>query len=216
MSRIFLDWNTGLGDAIICNGLVRELAKVHEGIVLPCKERNLASVRHMFSDLPNVRVLDPMEWDAAVARRGHIVRIGIHHGSWGKVEPFDKAFYEFAGVPFDCRWSSFKVPEGSNIAAIPAPAQPFMLVCDQGSSGKYQIVSDVGGLHRVTFGAWTRHITDWMPVIAAAQEIHCIDSAPLHLVESVPTRGKLFFHRYARQATINVHATLRKPWEMID
>ena len=60
----------------------------------------------------------------------------------------------------------------------------------------------------------TPRITDWTGVMACAEEIHCIDSAPMHLVESVPTCGKLFFHRYARKAT--THATLRKNWEVLD
>jgi hypothetical protein len=34
------------------------------------------------------------------------------------------------------------------------------------------------------------------------------------VVESVPTRGKLFFHRYAQPGA--VQATLRKPWIMLD
>ena len=46
----------GMGDAIISNGLVRQLA-VNQRIAFPCKTHYAASVRFMFRDVPSVTVI---------------------------------------------------------------------------------------------------------------------------------------------------------------
>lgn len=208
MSHLYLDWNLGLGDAIICNGLVRELAKHNDFIALPCKKHNLLSVRHMFSDLDNVRIFGEHPPTSMMN-----LSIGLNHPRWGTVEPFDRAFYEFAGVDFNCRWSSFHVPP---TRYIPPRVGGDTLVFNWSSHGEHTL-RDVNRAEVFWPSPdFTPTIFEWTAIISAADEIHCVDSAPLHLVESVPTRGKLFFHRYARPATINVHATLRKPWILLD
>ena len=203
MNGIFVDLNLGLGDAILCNGLIRELAKAHDPVVLPCWTWNLPSVCHMFSDLSHVRV-HPVENDSL---RGlpHLTSLPIGGPVEGKT--FDEAFYIRAGIPFEKRWESFFLP--SSDSAVPPPINPYVLVFDTASGGRHPI--PVEGLRP---GKAPR-IADWVPMIEAAEEVHCIDSAPLHLVESVPTKGKLFFYRNARSETSGLNVVLRKPWVVV-
>ena len=92
-SKLFIDWNLGLGDSIICNGLVRVLARQHgRFVIVPSYTHNLPSVRHMFSDDHNVCVVDVA--DAALYCDESVLSIGLNHPRWGTVTPFDRAFYE--------------------------------------------------------------------------------------------------------------------------
>jgi hypothetical protein len=203
MSQIYLDWNLGLGDAIVCCGLVRELAKRNDRIILPCWARNERNVRHMFSDLRNIEV-EVVATDRSGSRPGfRTVSIGMHASGFGELN-WDQRFYAFAEVDFSRRWDSFDLPLGKS--DIPVPSEPFALICERGSDGIYPL----HGLNHPNPVRLERSplLFDWVPMMREAEEIHCIDSAPMNLVESVPTKGKLFFHKYARGGVLN----LRKSW----
>lgn len=227
--RIYLDWNLGLGDAIICNGLVRELAQRYDRIAVPCYEHNLPSVRHMFSDLPKVQVVGvigdtppPLHMHPAEATIGgspgewlyyRVVSVGMRARHSGRhSRGFDRDFYDAAEVDFECRWKSYSVPVDGR--ETPPLAEPCSLVFNRYSEGVCNYLHDISGGPPVLVAGDCPRITDWVPAISTAEVIHCMDSAPLHLVESVPTRGKLFFHKYARNDG-NSNFTLRKDWTVL-
>src|SRR5580698_7433260 len=135
MKKLFVEWHKGLGDAIICNGLIRTLAESRD-IVVPCYTHNLPSVRHMFSDLDNVHVFempdDFVDEFAFEGERCDILRIGLKNPAFGKIEPFDRCFYALAGVPFENRWTKFFVPV-SYSERVPPVTDPYILIHDGGS-----------------------------------------------------------------------------------
>ena len=53
METVFIHHHLGLGDHIICNGLVREFAKSYN-INLFCKSKNMYNVSVMFADVKNI------------------------------------------------------------------------------------------------------------------------------------------------------------------
>ena len=55
-SSVLLDFHRGLGDEIICNGLVREYCTAYARVGMLCLERNYPSVAFMYRDLPNLRI----------------------------------------------------------------------------------------------------------------------------------------------------------------
>jgi|HubBroStandDraft_4_1064222.scaffolds.fasta_scaffold49920_5 hypothetical protein len=215
---LWLDWNLGLGDAIICNGLVRFLAShsVTRKIVLPCWERNLPTVRHMFSDLANVHVVAATDDTVAHSRTYEILSIGLHNQNWGRIAQWDEAFYRFADVPFGAKWDMFHVPKsGSEWPTF----GPIVLVHHDVARG-FEI--DETRFPTSEPPVWLNpsspFLTDWRNVIRDALEIHVIDSAPMHLVELLPTTGKLFYHKYARAQGSRQHtdAVLRKDWTVLE
>lgn len=221
MSTLYLDWNLGLGDAIICNGLVRYLARQHERIAIPSWEHNLPTVRHMFSDLPNIEVRVPVNGDGPVVGPD-VLSIGCNNPRFGSIEPWDKSFYEFAGVPFDAKWDLFHVPKsGTEVFAVGR----YALVHEDISRG-FRIpyeriglpVSKRGMDYMMLLNHRAKLLTDWHEVMSDATEIHCIDSAPMHLAELLPTTGKLFYHKYARAKGNRNHqdATFRKNWTVYE
>lgn len=208
---LFLRWHLGLGDAIICNGLVRALAKKHEHIVLPAKLEKVLSTFWMFSDLQNVTIL-PIEGDSDMneAARGYTM-LGL--GLWSKRglvdwKNWDRQFYEDAGVPFDERWTGFHVPE---CQVIEPPIIPYAFI--------HQEVKRGMAIHQMpTMTIYEPpkppHIFWNLEAIRRATEIHVVNSCFLSLVESVPTTAnRLVLHNYAR--TDCGPPTLRKSWEVL-
>ena len=51
MSELLIYHHLGLGDHIICNGLIREYAKRFDTVKLFCKPQNVQTVLHMYDDL---------------------------------------------------------------------------------------------------------------------------------------------------------------------
>ena len=47
----------GLGDHIICNGLVRHIKKFEDVVYVFCKPHNTKNVEYMYRDNPNIKVL---------------------------------------------------------------------------------------------------------------------------------------------------------------
>lgn len=218
MTTLFIQPHLGLGDAIICNGLVRALAAKHERIVLACLGRNIPSVSRMLEDLKNLKLHEVAHDDDAGCWANHYqqngsrsLRLGYHHPDRSTFDPehWDESFYRQAGVPFDARWEGFRLPE------LPVVLQP--------PDGKFAFVQDdqtrgygIQNL-RTTLPTYrprpTKTILDWIPTIQAATEIHCIDSAFMCLIESLAPKGPTFtFHRYARAGA---PPTLRLPWKVL-
>lgn len=207
---LILDWNLGLGDAVICVGLVRTLAERGQQMVLPVYHRNHASVAAMFSDLPNVMfqpVHDDTNFPGALS-------IGLHNPEFGSGPgSFDQEFYRLAGLNFDLRWSAFKLPDTIKETQLELPREPYALIHQRKDVGAIVQSKRVDPkLKKVFVLPLTPRITDWVKMIAGAEEIHCIDSSFVHLVESVPSKGNLFYHEYARPS----YFQRRKDWTVLE
>ncbi len=222
MRTLYLDWHLGLGDAIICNGLVRWLARENPGrhIVIPCyQNHNTSAVSQMFADLthwrgdvgPSVFVVP----DTNPPPHGCLLLpIGMNNPGWGTVTPFDRAFYAFAGVPFDAKWDLFHIPESNT--ELPPPDYRYALLHEDRARGfaiDRSRIKDIL-IHSVTPGK-TPRISDWRHWIANAAEVHVIDSSVMHLAELLPTNGKLFYHKYARPNAAD-DAIFRKAWTVYE
>ncbi len=228
MKLLFLDWNLGLGDAIICNGLVRFLSaqEARRKIVLPCWERNLPTVRHMFSDLANVHVvLAEGDNPNPPSREYDVLRIGLNNPNWGRIAQWDEAFYRFADVSFDAKWDMFHVPRSPTEAEWKGGENRFSLLHEDKERGfmideqrvrTYRLRAPI--LKPCVEMSQLAFLTDWRNLISRANEIHCIDSAPMCLIELLPTTGKLFYHKYARHhgSRQKVDQVLRKPWVILE
>lgn len=224
-------FHQGLGDMIIMSGLVREYAKTQMSIVLICKRRDYESVRFMYSDLKNVYVL-PLEGDVEARRfvqtcEGHVLKLGLFGDDPSfNIERFDSEHYRQAKVDFEKRWSEFKVPKQEDqepwgkFDGLVEKIIPRIFVHDD-PTRKFPIRRDLIPNDRVRL-IWPgtiptlRHSTifSYTDAISEADEVHVIDSSFLCLADSIPTRGKLFLHRYARKG--GRPPQLRKDWKVLD
>lgn len=226
---LYLRWHLGLGDALICNGLVRTLAPRYWHVYLPAKPHNVAAIRAMFSDLPHVVVLpiaDDTDCDRLTASfvrniDVHVVGLGNYAarpacsgGTWD-VAHWDDAFYVQAGLSPELRWSAFAI--GGLRTIWP----------DYRDSGHIFLHDDPerGYIARLYhYDGCTirprpdRPFWDWRAPLEYAREIHCIDSCFLHLADLVPCAASRYvWHKYARPPGPNSNppSRLRKPWEVL-
>jgi hypothetical protein len=217
MSNLYILHHLGLGDHIICNGMIRYLyKKLQQPIVLVVKQRNLNNVKRMYCDctwLSFITSEDFSKLDKKLINHKHI-RL---EKTFGKRQ-FDQSFYLFADVPFKERWDSFfierdRIQENILYNSLNLPNK-FILCSNECSNKKFDIYLNTNlPIIYVRKLDIEKSFFDWMSVIESAQEIHCIDSASIHLVESMTNiTNLLYYHNIRKNGT---GFTRRKPWKII-
>lgn len=211
----------GLGDSIIVNGLVRCLCKEFDKVYFPCWTHNLPSVKFMFSDEPKIQVQEvTTPNDIFIMQVQHetngvkVLKLGTYHGTppLGR-ESFDETFYRQAGVDFSERWNSFKSPFLGSHLELSDPKKPIAFIADSKERG-FEIEDQRIDISLMKFRPWNSFtVFEFAPILEAADEVHAIDSAFMHLIESIPVKGKLFYHQYARQPVLPYNQVKkRKHW----
>lgn len=216
---LYIQPHLGLGDAIVCNGLVRVLADRFDLVIWATRWRNRQSVTWMWSDVENVKVIgvgnDAEAWMWAQRfeeGKTRVLRLGMHGGSLDMLH-WGEQMYRQAGVEWGLRWEGFRLPEREGTPTPLCSIVPF--VHDDPKRG-FKI--DVKRLPET----WA-HVTPTGPTIwdhlhwlQTTPEVHVIDSCFLCLADSVPTCGRLVLHKYATRAKGGYPPTLRKRWEVIE
>lgn len=216
----------GLGDHIICNGLVRNIVKPENKYRLVVKERNLDSVKFMYRDLDNLEYYildehsDPRYFIETYKRPKIFIDFSIHHNLLMNGMPFDKAFYHQLNIDFDKRWDDFYIlrdidSEKNLTAKLNSNNEPYCLIHSTTSDGVDRINYDYidKNLKQIKI-IHSETIFDYIDLIENANEIHCVDSSFLHLVESVSVNTeKLFYHKKLKQKYGNfIHHVSKKKW----
>ena len=194
----------GLGDHIICNGLVRQLGSATRFMPMASElgAANTLVVKH--SNLDNVmRMFRDINLTFAPVSESHQTFYGEVNLGWlangDRTLNFDETFYKHAGVDFSHRWDSFHIERDykqeklvSDYLNLPPR---FALVNDVASAGKanVNIQTELPKIH-LTRPLVEKSMFDWMEVIERATEIHCINSSFVHLVDSMNPKAKLFFY----------------------
>lgn len=220
MKAIFLQWHLGLGDAILCNGMVRFLAKEYDEVILPAKNRNVSTVTWMFSDVPQVTVLpvrEDREMLEMVRSRFKIITCSI--GVWsryGLEMPWAESLYAHAKVPFECRWSEFKLPwKPLHNFGVEFPA----FVHDDPKRGYNIDQTKLPPCSCVYIPNPKDPFSKHVQLMHTAMEIHVIDSCFLCLADSIETCAKRHvLHLYATAHDPYKKfgpPTLRKNWEIL-
>lgn len=212
----FLAWHMGLGDAIAFAELAVNLADGEPMMVL-CWRKNEVSVRSLFVNHPNIGTV-VVDSDAEVVQMGTLdnaINIGHYSGiprNYG--EDLIEWVYRTAGVVHEFRFDQGVVAKAcERMGQILISTQfPWPLIHDDKERGfviREQVPDYWKSLHD------EGSILRWRDTIQAAPEIHCIDSALLHLVEQLQPTGKLFYHKYARPGSEN-YRTLRHNWTVLE
>jgi hypothetical protein len=161
--------NLGLGDSLLCHGIVRQKAKEYDLVVVLAKYENAQSVAWMYRDLANVLVrhviddgdatffcetIQPVTKDALGNKfPWKRLYLGAHGPGGMKAEIFDQEFYRQADLSFELRWSNFQVQrdegmENQMISAMTGSTlkldrDDYVFVHDDASRG-FTITKEVG------------------------------------------------------------------------
>jgi len=197
----------GLGDHIICNGLVRTLIKDNFEYSMFVKPHNLISVSFMYRDLKNLNFI---EADDAQARqfifdkkitKNEMILAGFHTHPGSK--SFDESFYLQNGLSFEKRWDNFYVErdfenENKLFEQLGLEEFNYIFVHDDKTRG-YEIDETIFNLENLKVVRpskdLTNNIFDYCKIIEKSRESHFIDSSFRLMTDSFGLKeDKIFYH----------------------
>lgn len=232
-TEVFILHHSGLGDHIICNGLVRELLHEYERIHFPVKSQNLKNIERMFSDLSSALNFVIIETDTDIIDfskkypHSDILKLGLFKAAFFRFpnESFCQSFYRDAKVSYDKRWKSFFVPQNKEredlLFKTAALKTPYIFVHDDVSRAlrvneKYIINRNVFRPDHNLGSLSKFNLFDYKKIICEADEIHCMDSSFASYIDHIGEVEKKpkFIHRYIRKANLN--PLYRNKWVIIN
>lgn len=235
MSSILLYHHLGLGDHIMCHGIVREYCKKYDRVGIFSKPHNYPSVSFMYRDLSNLIIIKGNDDYAKKfiflnklklgKYRYHTVKI-VGHEYLNRTSnvPLEQQFYQVAGVDFTKKWENFFVKRDAakeeSIFKKVSLGNEYVFIHEDTERG-FKINRTYVNKNYAVFTPdkkLTDNIFDYCLIIEKANEIHVIDSSFMFLIDCLPYENptqKLFIHRYARENEEWLLPVLKKSWNII-
>jgi len=195
----------GLGDHVICNGLVRNIITPESDYIMFVKPHNLGSVSYMYRDLANLKFVEcddtgAMNWINRLRFTNRLHMIGFN---WiDTTKSFEENFYLQHGISLDEKWKSFRCDRDLELEQKVYDhfkiSEPYVFVHDD---NRFQL--DPARLPKDTriirpeIGL-TDTIFAYATLVERAQEVHCIESSFAFIVDLMKLHASFYIHRYAR------------------
>ena len=235
MPSILILHHLGLGDHIMCHGIIREYAKRYDKIGLFCLPHNHASVAFMFRDIPGFTAIKATEQEAREYIRTNAKRtdgsrydktkiIGFEFLDKTSDVPLEMQFYTLAGIDISKKWDSFKVNRDrtleKSLFTKAAPEKQYAFIHED-RTRSYTIDRKRIDPRLAEFSPRTElaeNFFDYATIIENAAEIHVIDSSFMFMIDCLDYTNpnqKLYIHRYARENNEWQLPILRKDWVIL-
>lgn len=231
-NRILLDFHHGMGDEIICNGLVREYCKKYEAVGIFCLARNYPSVSFMYRDLTNLRI-HVVQSHTERYRFRFLNTFRFGQNRYNEIRAidaydeeagvrFERLVYKTFGVPLEKKWDSFFVQRDKEREEATfkkaGVSEPYQFVHDDSRfpldlariSPTLPVVQPTKDL--------TNNVFDCCLLIERATEIHVVDSSFIVLIDCLPyvnSAQRLYKHQYARPSPAWQSPLLEKSWQIL-
>ena len=215
---LYIYHHLGLGDHILCNGIIRFYAEKYEKIYLFVKPHNVKNVSYMYRDLLNIKFI-PMEdsqvkFFMSVNPDNEYLVVGITPEWFKKLditkefETFDIGFYMAANVPIEEKWNKFYFERDASIEKDTfynklglKDDEEFIVVHDDPKNGRsfksQHIPKDIKIINPGNFK--DVGIFDFLYTFEKAKELHLMNSSFMNLVDCILLNtNKLVLHSYAR------------------
>lgn len=213
----------GLGDHIICNGLVRSLIKKDQEYKLFVKSANLTSVSFMYRDLNNLSFIDSDDIDMDFTVNSYInnekiqdsdiIKAGFYKHPDSK--EFDDSFYLQNNLPFEYRWSKFffirDIESEKNLFnKFGVTENNYVFIHDDSSreinidesyilNKSLKVVRPIKGL--------TDNIFDYCYLMENSKEAHFIDSSFRLVFDSLEINNDNIFYHLSYESVIRDSTT---------
>lgn len=220
--EIIIHHHLGLGDFIICNGLINYLSTKIKKLILPVKNSLNSQISFLYSKNKNINIM-PIKNEIEIYKTGkQVLRVGFEKNN-GK---FNSSFYHQLNLPFSVSFEYFDLPIDNQKSSILHQHlkdyfkvnNEYRLVHNESSQGTVDITFEnkLPTIYVNKESDLFKNIFHYTNVIENAKEIHCIDSSFLHLVERIPTNAKLFFHAKKQNNQISEKLELVKNWNILN
>lgn len=193
----------GLGDHIICNGLVRHIKKFEDVVYVFCKLHNTKNVEYMYRDNPNIKILSVGEDIDVISYinnnniQNDIIVVGFTGENQDEVSSFDEAFYFQHKIPFSKRFDDFYFERDFELEQnIVKELNP--------NNEKYIFthnidISKINTNFKIIDNPVNYSIFNLISLIENAEEVHLMESSIKNLVNSYKMeKPKFFYHKYVR------------------
>jgi hypothetical protein len=197
----------GLGDHIICNGLVRSLIKKDEQYKIFVKPHNLETVKFMYRDLNNLNFIESNdEQTISYIKNNNILDQDLILAGFVQhplADDFDDSFYLQNNIPFEYRWSKFKCDrdlhkEKALFNKFNVKENEYVFLHDDISRNyeidtSYVINKDLPIIRPIK--GYTENSFDYCYLMQNSIESHFIDSSFRLIFDSLQLRdSNIFFH----------------------
>lgn len=219
-TAVFLG-HLGLGDHIICQGMVNKIASLYDKFFIISKPHNASSVLHMCRDINNLNnVIIEIAKDDTEARQtssrlgGDKINVGVFGEGWHfRRNGFDEVFYEQWGMNISesFNWEARDGDQGEVVLRKLYPERDFCFVHDDPSRGYH--INPQTDLPIVRNTIQSQTVFDYLPLLREAKEIHCMDSSFALMIDRSNITENLFIHRDVRKS--NGIPTYQKKWKVI-
>tara|TARA_X000000368_G_scaffold41010_2_gene29704 strand:- start:81 stop:848 length:768 start_codon:yes stop_codon:yes gene_type:complete len=211
--EIVLYHHLGLGDHIICNGLVNYLSENYfNKINLVINKKFDKSLGYLYKHNKNINLVevdldydnnaDTDVFDFANKRNLQILKIG-----WDKVGKtrFFKAFYKQLGLPYSYSYKYFYVDrdyekeeelENHLTKYYKTIGKPYNLIHSEASKGTFDL--NIANTNKNVFVTKESDIFNnlflYYSIAEKAEQIHCINSSFVHFVDRIKVNSELIYH----------------------
>ena len=225
-NEIVLHHHLGLGDHIICNGLVNQISHVLDMVHLPVKTHYYEMIKFLYRENNKVKLFQVSNNDSgndvldyAKVNNKKILRIGFE---LVKNNPFNSWFYEQIGYPYEYSFKYFYIPTADNeenelkeylLNYYKIDDSDYVIVHNESHEGKYNLKSINSSkiIYMTKESDLFNNMLLCRKLIINAKEIHCINSSFLHLVDRIKTDANLYYHNIR-----NSKFTLDEKWNVVN
>lgn len=221
----------GMGDMLVCCGLVRRLAAQRGVVTVVCKAVSAPSVQYMYRDVDNINLLvvnhdrdispnfggDPTLLRGLMSAGHDILLLGLHRGPLPSGSGFAAAFYEQAGVPPQARYDDFKLLRDGAVEARFANTthEPYVFVHDDPERGFcIDLKAQVPIIHpgKADNRQGSDNVFSFVGLMQGAVELHLVDSCYSHLADLLDILpGRRYLHANVKNPTDRVEELFLKP-----
>jgi len=200
----------GLGDHIICNGIVRHFFDIHNELTVFCKPHYESNVKYMYKDNDNINILsvgddsDVNKYivDNRILKDVIFVGFGGLHSQGAKT--FDEAFFKMVGLSLDDRFNKFKFirdkeKEKEILNILNPTGEPYIYIHDDKDRGFSIDRKKINSNLKVIENDKKFYMFDMLGVIENAEEVHMMQTGMKDLINSfIFEKPKFFLHWYVR------------------
>tara|TARA_B000000557_G_scaffold225296_1_gene195232 strand:- start:300 stop:1031 length:732 start_codon:yes stop_codon:yes gene_type:complete len=215
----------GLGDQIICNGIINYISNnLAKEVFLPVKNNHAEQISFLYSENANVNIFEVKNEtrnedveNFAKKMNIQILKIGYEKV---KKNAFNTYFYKQLNLPYEHTYNYFSLPKDVNRADklqehlfnyFKVENDNFILVHSESSYEKYdlEILSSLDKIYINKESDIFGNMFLYENLIKKAKEIHCINGSFFHLVERVKTDANLFYHHQRKN---NMYISSKWTW----
>lgn len=220
MSLKYVYHHLGLGDHIICNGMIRYFCKKYDNVVIFCKTNYYDNVSYMYRDLNNLEIFNFSDDDGVVEfiNQNSNVKNNLIKPGFGNLDScldrmtFDEAFYYLAGLDFQIRFDDFYFErdlekEDEVCKTLNPDDEKYIFVLDDPKRGYNIDMSKITSEYKVIRNDYQFKMFDYIKLLENAEEIHMMQTGFLDMVNSYKMdKPKIYRHNYVRNYPESIHS----------